>query len=73
MGRRGDPERIFVAWRAAIRNTLTDSGLSLPDAEGWLRAWEAEAQRLGLARSGDYWTLGSAWIAEQRAQRRKPG
>jgi len=72
MARRSDPERINAAWRAAIPNTLTDSGMSLPDAEGWLPAWEAEAASRGLPKGGGYWTVGSAWIAEQRAARRRP-
>jgi hypothetical protein len=73
MARRADPERIYAARRAAIRNTLTATGMPLPDAEAWLRAWELESARRGVPTTGDYWTVGSAWIAEQRAQRRKPG
>jgi hypothetical protein len=40
------------------------------DAEAWLHAWERESTSGGLPTTGDYWTIGSAWIAEQRAQRR---
>jgi hypothetical protein len=35
MGRRADPERIYQAGRAAIRNTLTGSEMSLEAAERW--------------------------------------
>jgi len=48
MGRRATPERIYAAGRAAIRNTLTGSGMPLPDAEAWLRAWELESARRGV-------------------------
>jgi hypothetical protein len=72
MARRGSPDRIYAAWRAAIRNTLNDTGMSLPDAERWLRAWEAEPATRGLPRDGDYWQTGAMWIAEARAAMR-PG
>jgi len=74
MTRRADLERIHQARRAAVRNGLTDYGHAARGAaERWCTAWEAEAERLELPRNGDYWTVGSAWITEQRAQRRKPG
>jgi hypothetical protein len=49
---------------------LTDYGMTLEDAERWCDRWEAEAAERGLPTSADYWTVGSAWIAEQRAKRR---
>jgi hypothetical protein len=32
---RPDAERIFMARRIAVRNSLTDYGMSLDDAERW--------------------------------------
>jgi hypothetical protein len=71
--RRADAERIHQARRIAVRNRLTDYGMPLDEAERWCNGWEAEAERLELPRDGDFWTVGDAWIAEERAQRRKPG
>jgi hypothetical protein len=70
MGRRAEPERIHQARRIAARNGLTDFGMSLEDAERWCDAWEIEATVRALRKDRDYWTVGSAWIAEQRAMRR---
>ena len=71
MARHADPERIFMAWRIAVRNGLTGSGMALEDAERWCDAWELEAAMRDVPRDRDYWTVGSAWIAEQRAARRR--
>jgi hypothetical protein len=73
MARRGDPERIHQARRAATRNGLTDYGMPLEDAERWCDAWEIQAAILELPHDQNYWTVGSAWIAEQRAVRHRPG
>jgi hypothetical protein len=72
VARRSDPERIFQAWRAAIRNTLMQSGIDEATANRWCDAWEIEAAGRGLPRDGKYWTLGGQWIAAERATRR-PG
>jgi len=72
MTRHADPERIHQARRAATRNGLTDHGMPLEEAERWCDAWEAESERLDLPKDKNYWTVGSAWIAEERAARR-PG
>jgi hypothetical protein len=73
MSRRSTPERIFTARRMAIRNVLTDEGMPLETAEAWCDAWELEADTLDLDRtSSEYWTLGSAWIHEQRIRRKQP-
>jgi hypothetical protein len=72
MARRADPERIHRARRAAIRNTLTGSGMPLEMAERWCDAWELEAAGRGLTKDRDYWTAGAEWIAAERAARR-PG
>jgi hypothetical protein len=72
MPRRADPERIYQAGRAAIRNWLLSEGVSPETTESWLTAWELEASVRQLPTTGDFWTVGSAWIAEQRAARRRP-
>jgi hypothetical protein len=72
MPRGADPERIFQARRAAIRNILTGSGMSLETAERWCDAWEIEAAARELQRDSDYWQAGREWIAAERAARR-PG
>jgi len=73
MSRRGDPQRIYQAGRAAIRNRLLSDGLSPERTEYWLTAWELEASVRQMATTGDFWTVGDAWIAEQRALGRRPG
>jgi len=72
MARRADPERIHQARRIACRNGLTDYGVPLDEAERWCTAWEIEAAMRELPRDANYWTVGSAWITEQRAARRPP-
>jgi hypothetical protein len=72
LARRADPERIHQARRIAVRNGLTDYGMPLEDAERWCDAWEAEAGGRGLPKDSNYWTIGSDWIAEQRAMRKGP-
>jgi hypothetical protein len=71
VARYADPDRIFQAWRMATRNGLTDFGMPLEEAERWCDAWEVEAAMRDVPRDRDYWTVGSAWIAEQRATRRR--
>jgi hypothetical protein len=72
MGRRADPERIYQAGRAAIRNRLVSTGMDAETAERWLTSWELEAATRQMPTTGDFWTVGDAWIAEQRAARRRP-
>jgi hypothetical protein len=72
MTRRADPDRIHQARRAAIRNTLTDSGMSPQTAERWCDAWVLEATGRGLPHDGAYWQVGADWIAAERAAGR-PG
>jgi hypothetical protein len=70
MARRSTPERINEARRAAQRNLLIDERhMSPEDADAWIAAWEAEADRLGIAPSAEYWTMGAAWISEHRTRR----
>ena len=70
MSRRAHPERIFQARRDAIRNRLTDSGMSVETAERWCDAWVLEATGLGLPRDGAYWQAGWDWIVEERVRAR---
>jgi hypothetical protein len=70
MATRADPERIHLARRIAIRNSLARAGMPLVEAERWCTAWEIEAATRRMSHDGDFWTVGSAWIAEQRAARR---
>ena len=72
MTRRADPQRIQETRRAAVRNNLVGSGMSLEAAERWCDAWELEAAGRGLPRDGTYWQTGEAWIVRDRAARR-PG
>ena len=73
MARRADPERIFTARRMAVRNALASEGMSVETAEAWLDEWQSEGGRLELDRMGsEYWTLGLAWVHEQRRTRRMP-
>ena len=73
MARRADPQRIFAARRAAIRNVLASEGMVEETAEAWCDAWQGEGERLGLDRlSSEYWTLGLVWVHEQRRTRKLP-
>jgi len=72
VSRRADPRRIHIAGRSAVRNLLADEGMPVETADAWCDAWEAEAARLSLERDSEYWTLGIAWIDEQRRTRRLP-
>jgi hypothetical protein len=73
MARPARPDRIHLARRAAIRNGLTDRGMSLENAERWCDAWELEAERQGLERaSPDYWRAGAKWIDVERSVRKVP-
>jgi hypothetical protein len=66
MARRTDPERIHQARRAAVLKLLIqEDRLSVTVAEAWIREWEAEARRLGVEPSSEYWTFGLEWINRQ--------
>jgi hypothetical protein len=67
--RRADPDRIHVARRNAIRNSLMDVGIAQQAAEEWCDRWEAEAERRGLERGPDYWKDGRKWIWENKGKR----
>jgi hypothetical protein len=68
MARRADPERIYLARRAALFSTLTSTGaIDELEAEHRVAAWEREAERRGLDRfTPAFWEAGAHWIAEQR-------
>jgi len=73
MSRRADPERIYQAGRAAIRNRLIDAGLLEVTADDWIARWEDHAGQHGIAPDGRYWDSGWIWISEQRAPQRDMG
>jgi hypothetical protein len=51
MARRADPERIYLARRAAtFRRLVDDDHLGELDAEHWIAAWEREAEASGRQR-----------------------
>jgi hypothetical protein len=65
--RKPDPERIYLARRAAILSILTGSGASGERAETLVTAWEAEATARGLPRdSASFWSGAVDWIADRR-------
>ena len=63
MARKPDPERIYLARRAAHFGRLGQYGrFDELDAEHWLSAWEREAERRGLDRqAATFWREGEAW------------
>jgi hypothetical protein len=66
-------DRVFKAWRAAIRSHLLSvRAMEAQEADLWCDAWEAEADRQGLARNGDYWDAGKLWIDTQCVARKRP-
>lgn len=40
--------------------------MTVERVELWYDAWEAEAERRGLARDRDYWANGAEWIEAER-------
>ena len=50
MSRRGDPERIFEAQKAGVRNRLIGNGMQRETADLWLDAWVPEATGRELPR-----------------------
>jgi hypothetical protein len=70
---RSDSQHIHEAKVAATIEKLVSAGFGRMDAEGWVAAWELEAEARGLPRTDrDYWPAGETWIAMKRAQDRKP-
>jgi hypothetical protein len=68
MARPSDPERIYLARRAALFSTLTSTGtIDELEAEHRISAWEREAERQGIERlTAAFWNAGVQWISEQR-------
>ena len=70
MSRRPDPARIDAARREATRRRLLSTGMLPERADALMAAWEAEAERRGLADGGRYADEnGWDWIAAQRPRR----
>jgi len=69
--RKHDPERIYLARRAAnLRRLVVGQRIDEVDAGHWIAAWEREAETRGLDRlGGTFWEYGRAWIAEGRRKR----
>ena len=73
MARRADPQKIYEAQRAGVRQRLIVHGVIPASAEAWIIAWEvATAGRVDLGRGGRYWDAGYDWITAEREQRRMP-
>jgi hypothetical protein len=66
--RKPDPDRIYLARRAAQFRRLADEDhLDKLDAEHWIAGWEREADGCGINRHSDaFWEEGTRWIAERR-------
>jgi hypothetical protein len=70
MARRADPERIYQAGRAAIRNRLIGTGLDEATGDAWIGACAEQAVRVRIERNAE---TGWEWITGQREHRRRPG
>ena len=55
MARRGDPERIFEAQKAGVRNRLIGNGMQPEAADLWLDAWVPEATGRERPRCVCFW------------------
>ena len=64
-----DPEHVDRELWAATRNRLIGEGVTEQDADAWIAAWEADADRNGLERGVAYWQSAWAWIAARRKHR----
>jgi hypothetical protein len=65
--RKPDPERIYLARRAAILSILTGSSTPAQRAEALVTAWEAEATARGLPQdAASFWSGAVDWIADRR-------
>ena len=72
MARRADPQHIYQAGRAALRDRLLSTGMDPETAKVWLTKWELAAATRAISTTGDFWTAGDAWIAEERAAKHRP-
>jgi hypothetical protein len=68
MSRRSDPEKIYLARRAATFGNLTRSGaVDELGAEHRIAAWERSPQAQALDRfTQAFWDAADRWIAGQR-------
>ena len=65
--RKSDPERIYIARRAAILSRLAGAGVSPERAEARVVAWEAHASARGLDRlAAAFWDGALEWMAQRR-------
>ena len=70
MSRRPDPARIDAARREATRRRLLSTGILPERVDALMAAWEAEAERRGIADSGRYADeTGWDWMATRRQRR----
>ena len=68
--RKPDPERIYLARRAATLSRLTGAGVPPERAEALVSEWEADAAVRGLERhTGAFWDEGWLWISVRRSRR----
>ena len=69
--RKPDPERIYLARRAAVFHRLVDKQrLYELDAEHWIATLGAGGNVAGLERhSGAFWEEGQVWIGDGRRRR----
>lgn len=68
MTRRADPERIYLARRAALFSKLTQTRV-IDELEGehWIAAWERSPEAELVERlTPEYWDAGELWIASSR-------
>ena len=67
--RKPDPERIYLARRAAILSRLTGAGVGPGQAEALVAAWEVHAVTLSVERQTvAFWDEAWLRITEQRAR-----
>ena len=71
MGRRADPERIYVARRMGLVTRLVRVGrIGEDSAERWVAQWETEATFRGLdKRTTAFWEPAWDWIEKRREGR----
>jgi hypothetical protein len=73
--RRADPERIYLARRAATFRRLVDvDHFDELAAEHWIARWEREADAQDVPRlTAEFWDAGGRWIRDRRSARNGSG
>jgi len=62
-------ERAFLKGRAAALKRLASTGVPAPEAEAWVRAWDATTDGLvDFRRAADFWQLGYRYAREEYAR-----